>query len=39
MDNENNVPIKSLAKFSLAFEYDKTWHEAKKAVKSRAVKE
>ena len=31
--------IESLEKFQLAYEHDRTWREAKKAVKARAVKE
>lgn len=37
MDNESHKQNQSLAKFHLAFEYDKTWQEAKKAVKSRVA--
>lgn len=31
------VAIKSLERFSLAFEFDKTWHEARSAVKARSA--
>lgn len=29
--------IESLSKFQLSFEHDKTWSEAKRAVKARAA--
>lgn len=35
MINEPHIQLRSLDKFPLDFEYDKTWHEAKKAVKAR----
>lgn len=38
MINEQKNHIKSLQKFSLSYEYDQTWHEAKKAVRARTTK-
>lgn len=35
MINESHLHIQSLEKFPLAFEYDKSWHEAKKSIKAR----
>jgi hypothetical protein len=35
MINESPVRLQALEKFHLSFEYDKTWHEAKKSVKAR----
>lgn len=35
MITESHKHNQSLANFHLSFEYDKTWHEARKAVKAR----
>ena len=35
MRNDTNIHIASLEKFRLAFEYDKTWSDAKKSIKAR----
>lgn len=37
MITESHKEIHSLASFNLSFEYDKTWHEARKAVKARVA--
>lgn len=39
MDHESYQHNQSLAKFNLSFEYDKSWGEAKKAIKARATAE
>lgn len=36
-EGSTNQHIKSLAKFQLAYEHDKTWHEAKVAVRARSA--
>ena len=38
MINEQKNHIKALEKFSLNFEYNQTWHEAKKSTRARATK-
>ena len=35
MPTEHHIDIKSLEKFHLSFEHDKSWSDAKKAIKAR----
>lgn len=37
MINTSDQHLESLAKFQLSFEHDKTWTEAKKAVRDRST--
>lgn len=37
MIHKSDQHLESLAKFHISFEHDKTWSEAKKAIKDRSV--
>jgi len=39
MINPSDQHLESLEKFQLSYEHDRTWNEAKKAVKERATTE
>lgn len=38
MSNQTNAKESALSRFNLGFEYDRTWHEARKEVKNRTYK-
>jgi hypothetical protein len=39
MGKESNISPSALEKISLTFEYDVSWHEAKKAIRVRTHKQ